>query len=59
MCGRFANQYTLVDLYRITEPYIAPISNLEPRFNFAPMQRGIVVRPDKEGLQFPMQDAGL
>jgi putative SOS response-associated peptidase YedK len=56
MCGRFANQYTLVDLYRITEPYIAPISNLEPRFNFAPMQRGIVVRLDKEGLQFA--DAG-
>ena len=47
MCGRFTNQYTwreLVDLYRITEPYIHPISNLEPRFNFAPMQRGVVVR---------------
>ena len=62
MCGRFTNQHTwreLVDLYRITEPYIAPISSLEPRFNFAPMQRGIVVRLDKEGLQLPMQDAGL
>jgi hypothetical protein len=33
----------LVDLYRITEPYIHPISNLEPRFNFAPMQRGPVM----------------
>src|ERR1700730_12060679 len=46
MCGRFTNQYTwreLVDLYRITEPYIHPISNLEPRFNFAPMQLGVVV----------------
>jgi putative SOS response-associated peptidase YedK len=52
MCGRFTNQYTwreLVELYRITEPYIAPISNLEPRFNFAPTQRGPVVRLDKEG----------
>jgi putative SOS response-associated peptidase YedK len=56
MCGRFTNQYTwreLVDLYRITEPYIRPISNLEPRFNFAPMQRGPVVRLDKEGRREP------
>src|ERR1700688_3112187 len=56
MCGRFTNQYTwreLVELYRITEPYIAPISNLEPRFNFAPMQRGVVVRLDKEGRREP------
>jgi putative SOS response-associated peptidase YedK len=35
-------------------PYIAPISNMEPRFNFAPMQRGIVVRPDKEGRREPV-----
>jgi putative SOS response-associated peptidase YedK len=35
--------------YRIAGPYIRPVSNLEPRFNFAPMQRGIVVRLDKEG----------
>jgi putative SOS response-associated peptidase YedK len=52
MCGRFTNQYTwreLVELYRITEPYIAPIPNLEPHFKFAPMQRGIVVCLDKEG----------
>ena len=57
MCGRFTNQYTwreLVDLYRITEPYIHPISNLEPRFNFAPMQRGVVVRLDKEGRREPV-----
>lgn len=44
----------LVDLYRITEPYIRPISNLEPRFNFAPMQRGLVVRLDKEGRREPV-----
>jgi putative SOS response-associated peptidase YedK len=57
MCGRFTNQYTwreLVDLYRITEPYIRPISNLEPRFNFAPMQRGMVVRLDKENRREPV-----
>jgi hypothetical protein len=45
----FTNQHTwreLVDLYRITEPYIRPSSNVEPRFNFAPMQRGVVVRLD-------------
>src|ERR1700692_1045750 len=57
MCGRFTNQYAwreLVDLYRITEPYIHPISNLEPRFNFAPMQRGVVVRLDKEGRREPV-----
>src|SRR6202166_2775889 len=56
MCGRFTNQFTwreLVDLYRITEPYIAPISNLEPRFIFAPMQRGSVIRLDKEGRRQP------
>ena len=38
----------------LTEPYIHPISNLEPRFNFAPMQRGIVVRLDKEGRREPL-----
>ena len=57
MCGRFTNRFTwreLVELYRITEPYVTPISNLEPRFNFAPMQRGIVVRLDKEGRREPM-----
>ena len=57
MCGRFTNQYSweeLVRLYRITEPYIKPISNLEPRFNFAPMQRGVVVRLDKEGRREPV-----
>lgn len=57
MCGRFTNQYTwreLVDLYRITEPYIAPISNLEPRFDFAAVQCGIAVRLDKEGRREPV-----
>jgi putative SOS response-associated peptidase YedK len=57
MCGRFTNRYSwreLVELYRITEPYIAPISNLEPRFNFAPLQRGIVIRLDKQGRREPV-----
>jgi putative SOS response-associated peptidase YedK len=56
MCGRFTNRFTwreLVELYKITEPYIHPISNLEPRFNFAPMQRGIVIRLDKKGRRQP------
>lgn len=57
MCGRFTNRFTwreLVALYRITEPYLQPVSNLEPRFNFAPMQRGIVVRLDREGRREPV-----
>jgi putative SOS response-associated peptidase YedK len=57
MCGRINNQFTwreLVELYRITEPYIRPVSNLQPRFNFAPMQRGIVVRLDKQGRREPV-----
>ncbi|HEX4078585.1 MAG TPA: SOS response-associated peptidase [Rhizomicrobium sp.] len=56
MCGRFTNRFTwreLVELYRITEPYLTPVSNLEPRYNFAPMQKGIVVRLDKEGRREP------
>lgn len=56
MCGRFTNQFTwreLVELYQITEPYIRPISNLEPRFNFAPTQTGIVIRLDKERRREP------
>lgn len=56
MCGRFTNRFSwreLVELYRITEPYIRPISNLEPRFNFAPMQRGVVIRLDKDGRREP------
>jgi putative SOS response-associated peptidase YedK len=56
MCGRFTNRFTwreLVELYRITEPYLRPISNLEPRFNFAPTQTGIVVRLDSEGRREP------
>jgi len=47
MCGRFANQYSwreLVELYRIAELYVSSISNLEPRFNFAPTDTGPVLR---------------
>jgi putative SOS response-associated peptidase YedK len=57
MCGRFTNRYSwreLVALYRITEPYLQPISNLQPRFNFAPMQRGPVVRLDGDGRHEPV-----
>jgi putative SOS response-associated peptidase YedK len=57
MCGRFTNRFTsrqLVGLYGITEPYIAPIPNLQPRFNFAPMQNGIVIRLDKSGRREPV-----
>jgi len=57
ICGRFTNRYSwreLVELYRITEPYIHPISNLEPRFNFAPTQRGIVIRLDNEDRREPV-----
>lgn len=56
MCGRFTNQFTwreLVELYRITEPYLSPPSNLQPRFNFAPTDTGPVVRLDKEGRRQP------
>jgi putative SOS response-associated peptidase YedK len=56
MCGRFTNQFTwreLVELYRITEPYLSPISNLQPRFNFAPTDTGPVIRLDKEGRHQP------
>jgi putative SOS response-associated peptidase YedK len=57
MCGRFTNRFTwreLVELYRITEPYIHPISNMRPRFNFAPMQSEIVIRLDAEGRREPV-----
>jgi len=56
MCGRFTNRYRwreLVELYRITEPYIAPISDMEPRYNFAPTQTGMVVRLDFDGQRQP------
>jgi len=57
MCGRFTNQFTwreLVALYRITEPYLTPLSNLQPRFNFAPTDMGPVVRLDREGRREPV-----
>ena len=56
MCGRFTNQFTwreLVELYRITEPYLTPLSNLQPRFNFAPTDTGPVVRLDRDGRREP------
>lgn len=56
MCGRFTNQYTwreLVELYELTEPYIHPVSNLEPRYNFAPTDTGIVIRLDARGRRKP------
>src|SRR5438270_1388176 len=57
MCGRFTNQFAwreLVDLYRITEPYLGPISNLQPRFNFAPTDTGPVIRLDNESRREPV-----
>jgi putative SOS response-associated peptidase YedK len=57
MCGRFTNQYSwreLVELYRITEPYLGAALNLEPRYNFAPQQRGVVIRLDREGRREPV-----
>lgn len=57
MCGRFTNRYTwreLVALYRITEPYVGVGLNLQPRFNFAPLQRGPVIRLDREGRREPV-----
>ncbi len=56
MYGRFTNRYTwpeLVEFYRITKPYIHPISNLELRFNFVPIQRSVVVRLYKESRRQP------
>src|SRR5579862_3706165 len=57
MCGRFTNHFTwrqLVELYRITEPYLVPLSNLQPRFNFVPTDTGPVIRLDKEGRREPV-----
>ena len=57
MCGRFTNQFTwreLVELYGITEPYLTPISNFQPRFNFAPMQEQIVIRRDRSHRREPV-----
>lgn len=60
MCGRFTNQYTWRELVEIYRHCFTPISNLEPRFNFAPMQRGIVVRLDRESAREPaMMRRGL
>ena len=53
MCGRFTNRYSwreLHELYRATEPWIGPASNLEPRYNIAPMQRVVALR---------LQDGGI
>ena len=44
----------LVELYRITEPYLTPLSNLQPRFNFAPTDTGPVLRLDREGRREPV-----
>jgi putative SOS response-associated peptidase YedK len=57
MVGRFTNRYTwreIVELYRVTEPYIAPVSNMRPRYNFAPLQSQVVIRLDKEGRREPV-----
>ena len=57
MCGRFTKQFTwrqLVELYRITEPYLSPLCNMQPRFNFAPLQSDIVIRLDTEGRRQPV-----
>src|SRR5215469_11534155 len=62
MCGRFTNQFTsreLVELYRITEPYLIPPSRLRPRFNFAPTDTGPVVRLDREGRRQPVMTAAV
>jgi putative SOS response-associated peptidase YedK len=56
MVSRFTNRFTwreIVELYRITEPYIAPVSNMRPRFNFAPLQSQVVIRLDGEGRREP------
>lgn len=47
MCGRFTNRYSwseIAALYRATEPWIGPPSNLPPRYNIAPMQRVLCLR---------------
>ncbi len=50
MCGRFTSQYTwreLHALYSLSDESF-PVSNFEPRYNFAPMQTGPVIRLDRE-----------
>jgi putative SOS response-associated peptidase YedK len=52
MISRFTNRFTwgeLAELYRIAGPFIAPAADLRPRYNFAPLQTGIVIRLDGEG----------
>ena len=46
MCGRYTHRYTwsqIVELYRLTEPAIAP-NDFIPRYNLAPTQMAPVVR---------------
>lgn len=57
MRGRYTNQFIwreLVELCRITEPYIHPISNLRPRYTMPPTDPGLVVRLDKERRREPV-----
>jgi putative SOS response-associated peptidase YedK len=46
MCGRYTHRYTwsqIVDLYRLTEPAVAP-NDFVPRYNIAPTQKAPIVR---------------
>jgi putative SOS response-associated peptidase YedK len=46
MCGRYTHRYTwsqIVELYRLTEPAVAP-NDFQPRYNIAPTQKAPIVR---------------
>jgi putative SOS response-associated peptidase YedK len=46
MCGRYTHRYTwsqIVELYRLTEPAVAP-NDFAPRYNIAPTQKAPIVR---------------